>query len=82
MVGRFSPLLSYPQVRFGASRPLAESAARLSALLGFPVSAAAVPRTTGESGERLDEGPYRLREARLQASRCERLRGAARRGMD
>ncbi len=47
---------------FGASRLFEESAALLSALLGFPVSATSVQRTTECTGERLDDDPYRLPE--------------------
>jgi hypothetical protein len=48
--GGFSPFLSFLQVLLGATRPYGESARLLSTVLGFPISATAVQRTTEVAG--------------------------------
>jgi hypothetical protein len=71
--GGFSPLLTYLQVLFGASRPFEESASLLSAALGFAVSSTAVQRNTEQAGERLADEPYRRIADAWQQRPCARL---------
>lgn len=71
--GDFSPLLTYLQVLFGSTRPFAESAQLLSAVLGFTVSSTAVQRNTEGTGARLEDDPYRRIPEAWQQSPCERL---------
>lgn len=71
--GGFSPLLTYLQVLFGASRPFDESAQLLSAALGFPLSATALQWNTEAAGESLDDEPYRRIPPGWQSRPCARL---------
>ncbi len=71
--GGFSPLLTFLQVLFGSSRPFAESAQLLSAVLGFPVSPTAVQRNTEGAGARLEDDPYRRIPEAWQQAGCARL---------
>ncbi len=58
--GGFSPLLTFLQVLFGASRPFEESSELLSKVLGFGVSATAVQWNTENAGGDLSDDPYRV----------------------
>ena len=60
--GGFSPLMTFLQVLFGASRPFEESSELLSKVLGFGVSATAVQWNTETAGGALSDDPYRVIE--------------------
>jgi len=67
----FSPLMTYLQALFGGSEAYGSGARRLSAVLGFGVSATAVQRTTEMVGERLAFRPFDLLDAKRQSEKCE-----------
>jgi hypothetical protein len=67
----FSPLMSYLQALFGGSEAYSSGARRLSAALGFPVSATAVQHNTEMLGERLAFRPFDLLDAKRQSEHCE-----------
>lgn len=66
----FSPLLSYLQVLYGATRPFDESARLLGEALGFRVCATAVQRNTEEIGAVLSDDPRKVIEARRRTGGC------------
>lgn len=63
----FTPLMTYLQALFGAGDPYQISATRLSAALGFGVSATAVEHNTEGTGACLERRPRRLLEGRDEA---------------
>ncbi len=65
----FSPLLSYLQVVYGATRPFEESARLLAEALGFTLCATAVQRNTEEVGAVLSDDPRKVIEAKRRGSR-------------
>ena len=67
----FSPLMTYLQALFGGSEAYATGARRLSAALGFSVSATAVQHNSEMVGERLAFRPFDLLDAKRQSEHCE-----------
>lgn len=66
MCGGFTPLLTYLLTLFGASEPYEATAKRLSAALGFEVSATALQTNTERVGKRLESRPQRVIESHQQ----------------
>jgi hypothetical protein len=71
--GGFSPLLTFLQVLFGASRPFEESSVLISKALGFPVSSTAVQWNTENAGEQLDDNPYHVIDKEQRNRRCDEI---------
>ena len=69
--GGFSPLMTFLQVLFGASRPFEESSELLSKVLGFGVSATAVQWNTETAGGDLSDDPYRVIEDERRRKGCD-----------
>jgi hypothetical protein len=67
----FSPLMTYLQSLFGGSEAYGAASRRLSAALGFTVSATAVQHNSEMIGEQLAFRPFDLLDAKRQSKHCE-----------
>ncbi len=71
--GGFSPLMTFLQVLFGASRPFEESSVLISKALGFGVSSTAVQWNTENAGEQLDDNPYHVIDKEQRNRSCDEM---------
>ena len=71
--GGFSPLLTFLQVLFGATRPFEESAGLLSKALGVGISSTAVQWNTENAGSQLEDEPHRVSKDSWRSKGCEEM---------
>jgi len=71
MCGRYSPLMSYLLSFFGGCEAYKPAADKMSAALGFGLSATAVQNNTEKTGQRLDHHPCRSIPTEKQSQTCD-----------